>query len=142
MGALGNLIPLVMLFAFVGAFAYFGYQMYEFANELSERGKKKMEKKNISFTKDGMKVGVKDVKGEDYEDKTQSVLVKAWNFASFPGYKSRIWNTEATPGFKRTNSGTPVSSSTRPSVSRSGSSASAVRPTTTRSGSSTSGLAK
>jgi len=127
MGALGTLIPLVMLFAFVGALAYFGYQMYEFANELSERGKKKMEKKNISFTKDGgLKVGVKDVKGEAYEDKTQSVLVKAWNFASFPGYKSRMWNTEATPNFKRTSSGTPISSSTRPSASRSGSSASGL----------------
>jgi len=127
MGALGNLIPLVMLFAFVGALAYFGYQMYEFANELSERGKKKMEKKNISFTKGGgLKVGVKDVKGEDYEDKTQSVLVKAWNFASFPGYKSRMWNTEATPNFKRTSSGTPVPSSTKPPTSRSGSSASGL----------------
>lgn len=30
-----------------------------------------MEKKNISFSKEGMKVGVKDVKKEDYEDKTQ-----------------------------------------------------------------------
>lgn len=30
-----------------------------------------MEKKNIVFTKDGMKVGVKEVKDEDYADKTQ-----------------------------------------------------------------------
>jgi hypothetical protein len=30
-----------------------------------------MEKKNISFSKDGMKVGVKDLKHESYEDKTQ-----------------------------------------------------------------------
>ena len=27
MGALGNLIPLVMMFAFVGGLAYFGYQV-------------------------------------------------------------------------------------------------------------------
>jgi hypothetical protein len=46
-------------------------QMYIFSNELAERGKHKMEKKNIHFTKDGMKVGVKEIKAEDYEDKTQ-----------------------------------------------------------------------
>jgi hypothetical protein len=30
-----------------------------------------MESKNLVFTKDGMKVGVKELKNEDYEDKTQ-----------------------------------------------------------------------
>jgi len=45
--------------------------MYIFSNELAERGKHKMEKKNILFTKDGMKVGVKELKDEDYADKTQ-----------------------------------------------------------------------
>ncbi|KAK8206012.1 hypothetical protein IWZ01DRAFT_511192 [Phyllosticta capitalensis] len=55
-----------------------------------------MEKKNVTFTKDGMKVGVKDRSSEDYTDKTQSMLVKAWSFTSFPAYKSRLgWNKEA-----------------------------------------------
>jgi hypothetical protein len=45
--------------------------MYLFTNELAERGKNKMEKKNIMFTKDGMKVGVKTVAHDDYADKTQ-----------------------------------------------------------------------
>ncbi len=30
-----------------------------------------MEKKNVMFTKDGMKVGVKEVRDEEYTDKTQ-----------------------------------------------------------------------
>ncbi len=30
-----------------------------------------MEKKNITFSKDGMKVGVKEMGAEDYEDRTQ-----------------------------------------------------------------------
>jgi len=116
MGALGNLIPLVILFAFVGGAAYIGYQMYLYANELADRGVKKMEKKNVLFTKDGMKVGVKEVKSEAYADKTQSVLVKAWSYASFPAYKSRLgWNTEA-EGSKTTSS--------RPTASRSASSSS------------------
>jgi hypothetical protein len=45
--------------------------MYIYTNELADRGKKKMEKKNVTFTKDGMKVGVKEMKHEDYTDKTQ-----------------------------------------------------------------------
>jgi len=54
-----------------------------------------MEKKHVSFTKDGMKVGVKELNDEDYADKTQNLLVKTWNASSFPAYKSRLWNTQA-----------------------------------------------
>ena len=107
MSTLGNLIPLVILFAVVAGFAYVGYQVslalwdarwkplnllrntssassscsganavlrhqiYIFANDLADRGTKKMEKKNVVFTKDGMKVGVKEMKSEAYADKTQ-----------------------------------------------------------------------
>ncbi|TID12461.1 hypothetical protein E2P81_ATG09856 [Venturia nashicola] len=94
--------------------------MYVFSNELADRGVKKMEKKNIFIGKDGAKVGVKELRPEDYEDKTQNVLVNTWNHASFPGFKSRIWNSEATPDFKK---------SARPSGSRSSSSASKVNTT-------------
>lgn len=72
MGALGNLIPLIILFAVVGGAAYVGFQIYAWSNEMGERGKKHMEKKNMSFTKEGgLKVGVKEVGNEAYEDKTQ-----------------------------------------------------------------------
>lgn len=100
--------------------------MYIFANDLADRGVKKMEKKNVVFTKDGMKVGVKEVKSEDYTDKTQSVLVKAWSYASFPAYKSRLgWNKEAEPLRKSSSSSSSSSSSARPTPSRSSSSTSA-----------------
>ncbi|KAF2402609.1 hypothetical protein EJ06DRAFT_348001 [Trichodelitschia bisporula] len=97
MGALGNLIPLVILAIVVGGFAYVGYQMYIFANDLTDRGVRKLEKKNIAFTKDGVKVHVKELGAEEYESRTQNVLVNTWNNASFPAYKSRLWNTMATP---------------------------------------------
>jgi hypothetical protein len=45
--------------------------MYIFSSELGTRGKKHMEKKNINFTKDGMKVGVKELKEEEYADRQQ-----------------------------------------------------------------------
>jgi len=38
-----------------------------------------MGKKNVVFTKDGMKVGVKHVETEKYVDATQNWVVKAWN---------------------------------------------------------------
>ncbi|KAF2102015.1 hypothetical protein NA57DRAFT_53950 [Rhizodiscina lignyota] len=112
-GALGKLLPLILLFAFVGLFAWVGYQMYVFSHDLAHRGKKHMEKKNIAFTKDGMRVGVKDKGSEHYEDKTQSVFVKAWNLSSFPNYQS-VWNSSAQPPPQR------------PSYSRSSSSSKSV----------------
>jgi hypothetical protein len=46
--------------------------MYIYTNDMAERGKKSMEKRNISFSKDGgLKVGVKGISSEAYEDKTQ-----------------------------------------------------------------------
>jgi Flp pilus assembly protein CpaB len=80
MGAL-NLIPLVVLFAVVGGLGWVGYQIFLYSNELAERGVKKMEKKNVVFTKDGAKVGVKEVSAEKYTDKTQRAFVKTWNAA-------------------------------------------------------------
>lgn len=72
MGALGNLIPLIVLFAVVGGAAYIGFQIYTWSNEMGERGKAHMEKKHMSFTKEGgLKVGVKEVGTEAYEDRTQ-----------------------------------------------------------------------
>ncbi|THY88192.1 hypothetical protein D6C95_07139 [Aureobasidium pullulans] len=129
MGALGNLIPLIILFVFVGAFAFVGYQvrhhsqtalsalhlpitrlthwqqMYVWTNDLADQGKKKMEKKNVKFSKDGMQVGVKEISEEDYADKTQSVLVNTWNSSSFPAYKSRFWNKEEQAKNKASSSG-------------------------------------
>ncbi|KAG9190208.1 hypothetical protein G6011_08296 [Alternaria panax] len=98
MGAL-NLIPLVILFAVVAGVGWVGYQVilflrnsrfklptyvsqiFLYSNELAERGVKKMEKKNVVFTKDGARVGVKEVSNETYADKTQRAFVKTWNAA-------------------------------------------------------------
>jgi len=83
MGLFGSLLPLVVLFGFIGAFAWFGYQIFLYTNDLAEHGRKHMEKKNISFSKDGgLKVGVKHVNAEDIEDNTKSMFVKTWNLAN------------------------------------------------------------
>ena len=40
-----------------------------------------MEKKNVVFSKDGAKVGVKELSAEKYTDRTQKAFVKTWNAA-------------------------------------------------------------
>lgn len=41
----------------------------------------KLGKKNVVFTKDGAKVGVKEISAEKYADKTQKAFVKTWTTA-------------------------------------------------------------
>ncbi|KAF2151176.1 hypothetical protein K461DRAFT_279962 [Myriangium duriaei CBS 260.36] len=94
MGALKNLIPLLVLFVFIGVGGFIGYHIYVWSNEMADRGRRKMEKKNVVFTKDGMKVGIKNVSEEEYASKQQNYFVKAWNYSSMPAYKSRFWNKE------------------------------------------------
>ena len=51
--------------------AFVGYVVYTIATDVAEKASKKMEKKNISFGKDGMKIGVKEIGNENYVDQTQ-----------------------------------------------------------------------
>lgn len=82
----------------LGGFAFCAYHIYLSIVQISDAATKKMEKKNVIFTKDGVKVGVKHIKNDDYVDKTQNMLVKAWNLSTWPGYKSRLWNKEQDEG--------------------------------------------
>ncbi|KAG7009326.1 hypothetical protein G7Y79_00003g011940 [Physcia stellaris] len=88
------LAPLLILFTILGVLAFIGYAVYTISNDIADKTSKKMQKKNILVTKDGMKVGVKEVKEESYVDTTQSFLVKAWNYSTWPAYKSRLWNQQ------------------------------------------------
>jgi hypothetical protein len=61
--------------------------MYLWTNDLANQGKKTMEKKNVSFTKDGMKVGVKEMSEEEYADRTQrygSLFLFCLSLAIYP----------------------------------------------------------
>lgn len=62
--------------------------------KISSAANDKIQSKNVVFTKDGMKVGVKEMNNENYVDTTQSFLVKAWNLSTWPEYKSRLWNKQ------------------------------------------------
>jgi hypothetical protein len=76
MAGIANLIPLIVLFVVVGGGGYIGYQIYLWSNEMTDRGKKHMEKKNMSFTKEGgLKVGVKERSAEKETDRTQKWVI-------------------------------------------------------------------
>jgi beta-lactam-binding protein with PASTA domain len=66
-----NIVPLILLLIFVGILAAVGYIVYNIVQDVSKNTREKMERKNIAFTKDGMKVQVKEIKDEAYKDQTQ-----------------------------------------------------------------------
>ncbi|KAK4540332.1 hypothetical protein LTR36_009289 [Oleoguttula mirabilis] len=119
MAGFSSLIPLIILLVLVAVGGFVAYAMYQWSNELAERANKKMEEKNIGFTKEGgLRVGVREMADERYADKTQNVLVNVWNNAAFPNYKSRLgWNTK--PVDKKASSS---SATARPSAPRASSS--------------------
>lgn len=76
---IGQIIPLVVLFAVIGGLGFVGYQIYLSVTKIQEQASKNIGNKNFTFTKDGMRVNVKEVKNENYVDATQKVLVDVWN---------------------------------------------------------------
>ncbi|KAJ5095546.1 hypothetical protein NUU61_004902 [Penicillium alfredii] len=90
--AVSSLVPLIILLVLVGVLAAVGYVAYSIVQGVSKSTREKMERKNVVFTKDGMKVEVKEIRDEEYKDRSQSVLVNMWNHTSFPAYKSRFWD--------------------------------------------------
>ncbi|MCJ1400212.1 hypothetical protein MMC11_003416 [Xylographa trunciseda] len=89
-----SLLPLIVLVTVLGFFGFVGYITYSIAQDVTSKAAKKMEEKNISFSKDGMRVGIKELDGRAEDAKVQSLLFKAWNYSSWPAYKSRFWNKE------------------------------------------------
>lgn len=69
--ALGNILSLIVLLVVVGSVCAVGFVAYQIANDVKANTKKKMEKKNISFSKEGVKVGVKERSQEEQGDSAQ-----------------------------------------------------------------------
>ena len=69
--AKSNVLPLILLLLFVAVLAVVGFVAYSIFQSVSQTARDKMEKKNVVFTKDGMKVNVKEIKDEAYKDRTQ-----------------------------------------------------------------------
>lgn len=90
---LKKLIPLFVLVVVVGILAFVGLVVYSIVEEVSTKAREKIEKKNILITKGGLKVGVKELRDEEYRDRSQKVLMSVWNHKSLPlpVSKTRLW---------------------------------------------------
>ncbi|PNY25433.1 Uncharacterized protein TCAP_04621 [Tolypocladium capitatum] len=77
-----QLLPLVIALIILSAIGWVLYQVYLSATKIRETASERMGKKNVVFTKDGVRVGVRHVQNEKYVDATQSWVVKAWNLGS------------------------------------------------------------
>ena len=69
--AFSKVLPLIILFVVLAVFAFIAYHIINIASTIADNTSKKLEKKNVLFTRDGMKVGVKEIKDEHYADRTQ-----------------------------------------------------------------------
>lgn len=78
MGSLSNILPLIFLFIGVAIAAAIGYVVYSIVQDVKSQTQKKMEKKNVMFSRDGMKVGVKEVNDEEYKDRSQRYVASFW----------------------------------------------------------------
>ena len=65
------LLPLFILILVVGVGGLVGYIIYSIATDIADKTAQKMEKKNVTFSREGMKVGVKEVRDENYVAQTQ-----------------------------------------------------------------------
>lgn len=69
--AKSNLIPFIILVIVLAVLAVVGFVAYSIATEVSNTTRQKLERKNVSFSKEGMKVGVKHKTQEEQEDQAQ-----------------------------------------------------------------------
>jgi len=93
----GSIISLLILLILVAILAAIGFVTYTIAHDVGHKTRQKLEKKNVSFSRDGVKVGVKHVTIEQQEDAAQSVITKIWNNSSWPAYQSRLGWAQAKP---------------------------------------------
>ncbi|KAI4263574.1 MAG: hypothetical protein L6R42_001288 [Xanthoria sp. 1 TBL-2021] len=72
MSTLTRLLPLLLLVILLSIFGFIAYAIYTVATDVKTQTEKRMERKHVVVTKEGMRVGVKEVGREGYVDRTQS----------------------------------------------------------------------
>jgi hypothetical protein len=72
MEALKKFLGLIVFFVVLCVLAGIAFVVYSIVNDVTNTTKEKMEKKNISFSKEGMQVKVKHRSAEQESDATQT----------------------------------------------------------------------
>lgn len=71
MAQASQIISFIILLVVVAVVAAVGFVAYSIAHDVGHHTRKKLERKNVSFTRDGMKVGVKERSAEHEQDAAQ-----------------------------------------------------------------------
>lgn len=69
--AFNVIIPLMIILILVGCIAVVAFVAYSIGQDVANKASEKMAQKNMSISKDGMKVGVKEKSAEEVGDSTQ-----------------------------------------------------------------------
>ncbi|KIW11592.1 hypothetical protein PV08_10893 [Exophiala spinifera] len=142
MAQASQIVPFIILLIVVAVVAVVGFIAYSIAHDVGHHTRKKLERKNVSFTRDGMKVGVRERSAEHEQDKAQSVITKIWNHSSWPAYQSRLGWGQGNKSPATTPSGTPSVEKRNPYSRTSSSTGAASAPGLSRQGSSQAGLSR
>ncbi|EEP77142.1 predicted protein [Uncinocarpus reesii 1704] len=89
MSLMSSLVPLAMLFIVLAILGLAAIAIYNIVMDVKKATKKKMEKNNVTWSRDGVTVEVKELNDEEYKDRTQSVLVDVWNHGAPPDMNRR-----------------------------------------------------
>lgn len=83
------ILPLIILLVVVAIFAVIGYIAWSTATEITRNTRSRMEKKNVMFSRDGMKVGVKEIQDEELKDRSQRfvyIFFSSFFLSFFPSW--------------------------------------------------------
>lgn len=72
---LSKLLPLLVLVVVVAVAGFVAFHIYCAASQVADSATKKLEKKHVTFNRDGVKVAVKEVQNEKYVDNTQRCVL-------------------------------------------------------------------
>ncbi|KAL2223263.1 hypothetical protein M432DRAFT_597940 [Thermoascus aurantiacus ATCC 26904] len=103
--ALRNLLPLLILLILVAILAFIGFVVWGIVQGVGAATRERMEKRHVLLSREGVTVGVRELTGEDYIDRSQSVLVSIWNHSSFPTYKHRLFGRRHSHSRKESHGG-------------------------------------
>ena len=65
------IVTLILLVTVLGFFGFVGFIAYSIAQDVAGKAAKKMEEKNIKFSKDGMRVGIKEKDSREEDAQVQ-----------------------------------------------------------------------
>ncbi|EXJ85704.1 hypothetical protein A1O1_06072 [Capronia coronata CBS 617.96] len=103
----GSIVSFIILLIVVALVAAIAFVAYSIAHDVGHKTRAKLENKNVSFSRSGMKVGVKQRTTEQQEDAAQSTIMKIWYHASWPAYQSRLgWGQDPKAGSPKTTPST------------------------------------